>query len=269
MVKNNKALEAKPGDTSRTSKRKVSSQQSAPLESAVSLPETAKKPKVVAAEAFVLSVSSPAVAKGTSAANVAEEEWKMPALPKYAAVPIAVFRAGGVEVQGTAADKMELIVEEADNEDEEKEEEKKEKKEEDGADNDSASGNEKEEESGDEGNEYNPDGSSGDRTVNLADDIDNVPDEVKPSQKENVSSPFDLPILPIVKTMLVKQGKKGKQGKKLPDGDGDNILLLGDEEDPPLTKKKKVSATKSSPAGSSSKVGTSTSSEDALLMIKG
>jgi len=68
--------------------------------------------------------------------------------------------------------------------------------------------------------------------------------------------------------VLLKQGKKGKQGKKLPDGDDDSILLLSNEEDPPLTKKNKVLATKSSPA-SSSKVGTSTSSKDALLMIKG
>jgi hypothetical protein len=105
--------------------------------------------------------------------------------------------------------------------------------------------------------------------VNLADDVDNLPDEVKPSQKEKVFHPFDLPILPIVKTMLVKQGKKRKQGKKLPDSDDDSILLLSNEEDPPLTKKKKASATKSSSAGSSSKVGTSTSSKDALLMIKG
>jgi hypothetical protein len=103
----------------------------------------------------------------------------------------------------------------------------------------------------------------------LADDIDNLLDNNKPSPKEKVSGPFDLPILPIAKTFLVKQGKKRKQGKKLPDGDDDSILLLSDEEDPPLTKKKKVSATKSPPAGSSRKVGSSTSSEDALLMIKG
>jgi len=54
---------------------------------------------------------------------------------------------------------------------------------------------------------------------------------VKPSQKEKVSSPFDLPILPIAKTMLVKQGKKGKQGPKLPDGDdNDSILMLSNDE---------------------------------------
>jgi len=94
----------------------------------------------------------------------------------------------------------------------------------------------------------------------LADDIDNMPDDVKPSPKEKVSSPFDLPILPIAKTLLVKQGKKGKQGKKMPEGDGDSLLLLSDEEAPPLTKKKKVLATKLPAAGSSSKVGTSTSS---------
>jgi hypothetical protein len=88
----------------------------------------AKKPKVVAAEAAVLSVSSPGVAKETIAANVAGEERKMPALPKYAAVPRVVFMAGGVEVQGTAADKIELIAKEADNKDEEKEVEKEEEK---------------------------------------------------------------------------------------------------------------------------------------------
>jgi hypothetical protein len=48
--------------------------------------------------------------------------------------------------------------------------------------------------------------------VNLADDVDNLPDEVKPSQKEKVFHPFHLPILPIAKTLLVKQGKKGKRG---------------------------------------------------------
>jgi hypothetical protein len=53
---------------------------------ALSLPEKAKKPKAVAAEAAEAAVSSPGVAKGASATNVAEEERKMPSLPKYAAV---------------------------------------------------------------------------------------------------------------------------------------------------------------------------------------
>jgi hypothetical protein len=83
MTKKNNSKEAKPGDKSRASKRKASSQQSAPLASALSLPEKAKKPKAVAAEA---AVSSPGVAKGASTTNVAEEERKMPSLPKYAAV---------------------------------------------------------------------------------------------------------------------------------------------------------------------------------------
>jgi hypothetical protein len=92
--------------------------------------------------------------------------------------------------------------------------------------------------------------------------VDNLPDKVKPSQKEKVSSPFDLPILPIVKTMLVKQGRKGKQGKN---GDDDSILMLTDDEAKeasPSKQKKKVLATKSPRPGSASKVGTSASSKD-------
>jgi hypothetical protein len=91
MTKKSKKKEEQPGDQPRASKRKASSQQSAPLASGVSVPEKAKKPKVVAAEAAVLSVSSPPaeVAKGASPSktNVVEEEQKMPALPKHAAVP--------------------------------------------------------------------------------------------------------------------------------------------------------------------------------------
>jgi hypothetical protein len=87
-------------------------------------------------------------------------------------------------------------------------------------------------------------------------------DEVKPGQK--VSSPFDLLILPIARTLLIKKGKKGKKG---PDGDEESLLLLSDEE-APLTKKKVKLATKLPAAGSSSKVGTSNSSKDVLLMIK-
>ncbi len=55
----------------------------------------------------------------------------------------------------------------------------------------------------------------------------------------------------------------------MPDGDEDSLLLLSDEEAPPLTKKKKELATKLPAAGSSSKVGTSTSNEDVLMIIKG
>jgi hypothetical protein len=103
--------------------------------------------------------------------------------------------------------------------------------------------------------------------------VDNLPDEVKPSQKEKVSSPFDLPIVPIAKTMLVKQGKKGKQGPKLPEGDDDDSILMLSDDDAklasPSKQKKKVLATKSPPPGSASKVGTSASSKEALMMIKG
>jgi hypothetical protein len=270
MMKKNKASESLPGDKPRASKRKT--QQSAPLVSAVSTVEKTTTPKsaAVAAEGAPLGAE---VAKGTSASKVVEEERKMPALPKYAAVPRAVFGAGGVEAQGSAADKVEEIEEEDENKEEDKKEEekKKEDKEDEDGDDDSASGDEEEEESGDEGSEYAPaeDGSEG--TVNLADDAvapDNPPDKVKPVQK--VSSPFDLPILPIAKTLLVKKAKKGNT---VHDGDDDSIILLTDDEakegTPLKSQKKKVLATKSPPAGSASKVGTSASSEDALMMIKG
>jgi hypothetical protein len=209
MTKKNKASESLPGDKPRTSKHKT--QQSAPLASTVSTVEKTTKPKsaAIAAEGAPLGAE---VAKGTSASNVVEEERKMPALPKYAAVPRAVFGVREVEAQGTAAEKMEEIEEEEENKEEEKKEEekKKEDKEDNEGNDDSASGDEEEEESGDEGSENAPaeDGSEG--TVNLADDavaLDNPPDKVKPAQK--VSSPFDLPILPIAKTLLVKKGKKG------------------------------------------------------------
>ena len=268
MTKKNKAAETKPGDQPRASKRK---QQSAPLASVVSVPEKAKKPKGVAAEAAVSSVLSPPteVAKGASPSktNVVEEERKMPALPKHAAVP-------RVEAQGVAADTMEEVKKKEKDEEQNEEEQKEEEENHDEDDDDDSGGggdNDEDEESGEEDSDYAPpeDGSEGTGTVTLADDVDNLPDVVKPSQKEKVSSPIDLPILPIAKTFLVKQGKKGKEGKKLPDGDDDSILLLSDEEDPPLTKKKKVLATKSPLPGSASKVGTSASSEDALMMIKG
>jgi Mrp family chromosome partitioning ATPase len=99
MMKNSKKKEQQAGDQPRASKRKI--QQSAPLASGVSVPEKAKKPKGVAAETAILLVSSPPaeVGKKTSASNVAEEERKMPALPKYAAVPRKVFEAGAVPVE--------------------------------------------------------------------------------------------------------------------------------------------------------------------------
>ena len=256
MTKKNKASESLPGDKPRASKCKT--QQSAPLASAVSTVEKTTKPKsaAVAAEGAPLVAE---VSKGSSATNVVEEERKMPALPKYVAVPRAVFGAGGVEAQGGAADKMEEV---------------KEKEKEDDNDNDDSGGSnvEEEEELGDDRSKYNPDGSAGDGTVNLAVDADNLPDEVKPSQQEKVSSPFDLHILPIAKNMLVKQGKKGKQGPKLAEGDDESILLLTDDEAKeatPSKQKKKVLAAKSPPPGSASKMGTSASSKDALMMIKG
>jgi hypothetical protein len=165
-----------------------------------------------------------------------------------------------VEAQGVAGEKLE--------------EAEDENKDDDDDDDDSGGDDDDEdEESGDEENEYAPpeDGSEG--TVILADDavahVDNLPDVVKPSQKEKVSSPYDLAILPIAKTMLVKKGKKGNT---IPDGDNDSILMLTDDEAKsatPSKQKKKVLATKSPPPGSASKVGTSASSEEALMMIKG
>jgi hypothetical protein len=117
MVKKSKAPEAKSGNPPRASKHK---QQSAPVASGIFVPEKAKKPKGVAAETTILSVSSPLaeVGKETSASNVAEEEQKMPALPSYAAVPREVFGAGAVPVeqsvgveavddQGVAGEKLE------------------------------------------------------------------------------------------------------------------------------------------------------------------
>jgi len=274
MTKKSKKKEEQPGDQPRASKRKASSQQSAPLASGVSVPEKSKKPKVVAAEAAVSSVSSPPaeVAKGASPSktNVVEEERKMPALPKHAAVP-------RVEAQGVAADTMEEVKEKEKDEEQNEEEQKEEEENHDEDDDDDSVGggdDDEDEESGEEDSDYAPpeDGSEGTGTVTLADDVDNLPDVVKPSGKEKVSSPFDAPILPIAKTMLVKQGKKGKQGPIIGEGDDESILLLTDDEakpGTPLKQKKKVLATKSPTPGSASKVGTRAGSEEALMMIKG
>jgi hypothetical protein len=130
MTKKNNSKEAKPGDKSRASKYK---QQSAPVASIVSVPEKAKKPKGVAAETGIsLASSTPAeVGKGTSVSNVAEEEQKMPALPKCAAVPREVIGAGAVpaevkavaplvkavEAQGVAGEKLEEAEENKDDDD--------------------------------------------------------------------------------------------------------------------------------------------------------
>jgi hypothetical protein len=114
--------------------------------------------------------------------------------------------------------------------------------------------------------DYAPDEDGLDGTVNLAVDAvatDNLLDTVKPRQK--VSSPFDLLILPIAKTLLVKKGKKGKNAH---DSDDESIIMLS-EEDAPLKKTKGKLVTKLPAAGSSNKVGTSNSSKDVLLMMKG
>jgi len=143
----------------------------------------------------------------------------MPALLKCAAVPREVIRAGAVpaeesvavaplvtaiEAQGVAGDKLE--------------EAEDENKDDDDDDDDSGTGDDDEDvESGDEESKYAPleDGSKG--TVILADDavahVNNLPDKVKPSQKEKVSSPFDLPILPIAKTMWLSRERRESRGQ--------------------------------------------------------
>jgi hypothetical protein len=67
----------------------------------------------------------------------------------------------------------------------------------------------------------------------------NLLDKVKPGKK--VSSPFDMPILPIAKSLLVKNDKKGKN---VQDSDEESIIMLSDDESP-LKKKKGKLATKS------------------------
>jgi hypothetical protein len=179
MMKKNKALESEPGDKPRASKRRI--QQSAPLASTVSTVEKSKKPTsaAVAAEGAPLVAE---VAKGTSETNVAEEERKMPALPKYVAVPREVFGAGpvaaevaplvkAVKAQSVAGETLE----EAEDEDKEDED----------GDDDSASGDEEEEELGNEGSKYAPVEEGSEGAVNLTDDAvapDNPPDKVKCSE---------------------------------------------------------------------------------------
>jgi hypothetical protein len=280
MVKKNKVPEAKSSDQSPASKQE---RQSAPLASAISTMEKAKKPKAVTTEATLLSPPCPAkVAQGTSAMNVAEDAWKIPTLPKYAVVPREVF-FGAASVEPVVVEEAPSSVagvEDIDNVEEnvvdggegadkadDDDDEYTEKPVEVGTmDNDDEAG------TNDQDSDYAPaqDGSDGDGTVDIADDVDNLTDKVKPVQKEKVSSPFDLPILPIARTFLVKQGKKGKKGMKITDGHEESLLLLSDEEAPPLrSQKKKELATKLPVAGSSSKVGTTKSSEDVLMMIKG
>jgi hypothetical protein len=217
MTKNSKKKEQQAGDQPRASKRKI--EQSAPLASGVSVPEKAKKPKGVAAETAILSVLSPPaeIGKETSASNGAG------AVPVEESVAVET-----VEGQGVSGEKLE-VAEDKDKED-------------DDDDDDSGSGDDEEEDLGNEGSEYVPAEEGYKGTVNLADDAvapDNLPDKVKPVQK--VSSPFDLPILPIAKTLLVKKGKKGNM---VHDGDDESILLLTDDEakeaSPFKSQKKKV-----------------------------
>jgi len=276
MAKKNKAPEAKSGNEPCASKQK---QQSAPLASALSMMEKAKKPKAVATEATLSSPPPPAeVAKGTSGTNVVEDERKIAALPKYAAVPRVVIGAASVEPVA-----VEEVLQESSSiakppssvagiEDTKKVEDNEDGVEgTDKADDDEdeeiekAEDDDDEDGTNDEDSEYAPagDGSNGDGTVDIAEDTDNLPDKVKLGQK--VSSPFDLLILPIARNLLVKKGKKGK---KVPDSDQESLLLLSDEE-APLKKKKGKLVTKLPAARSSSKVGTSNSSEDVLIMIKG
>jgi hypothetical protein len=142
------------------------------------------------------------------------------------------------------------------------EEEKEEKYGDDDSDDASVSGDSEEDESGEEGGEYNPDGSAGDGTVNLlADDIDNLSHNNKPLQRKRFPVHLISLSFPLLRPFWLSRERRESRGR--------SCLLLSDEDDPPLTKKKKVSATKSPPAGSSRKVGTSTSSKDTLLMIKG
>jgi len=273
-MKKNKKKEAEAGDKPCASKRKI--QQSAPLASTVSMVEKAKKPKAVSEEAAVSSPCPPEVAKGASATNVAEDERKIPALPKYVAVLREVFGAGPVAVE-EAPSSVEVEapndVEEGEKGGAAKKTEKVEDKDKDNEvdDDNDASGNYVEEEEDNDGSDYTPDKEGSEGTINLTDDTvapDNLLDKVKPGQK--VSSPFDLPILPIARTLLVKKGKKAK---KVPDGDKEGLLLLSDDEaeeaTPLRSQKKKELATKLPAAGSSSKVGTTKSSEDVLMMIQG
>ena len=167
----------------------------------------------------------------------------MPALLKCAAVPREVIRAGAVPAEVKAVAPLVKAIEAQGVAGEKLEEAEDENKDDDDDDDDSGCSNDNEdEELGNEESEYAPleDGSEG--TVNLADDAvapDNPPDKVKPVQK--VSSPFDLPILPIAKTLLVKKGKKGNM---VHDGDDESILLLTDDEakeaSPFKSQKKKV-----------------------------
>jgi hypothetical protein len=276
MAKKNKAPEAKSGNEPHASKWK---QQSAPLASAVSMMEKAKKPKAVATEATLSSPPPPAeVAKGTSGMNVAEDERIIAVLPKYVAVPRVVIGAASVEpvaveeVLQESSSIAKLPSSVAGIEDTDKGEDNEDgiegtDKAEDDEDEETEKAEDDDDEDGtnDEDSEYAPagDDSDGDGTVDIADDADNLPDEVKPGQK--VSSPFDLLILPIARTFLVEKGKKRK---KVPDGNEESLLLLSNEE-APLKKKEGKLATKLPAAGRSSKVGTSNSSEDVLIMIKG
>jgi hypothetical protein len=195
---------------------------------------------------------------------------------QYAAVPREVFGAGPVAVEeapsSVAVEAPNDVEEGEKGGDAEKTEEVEDKDKDDKDEDDYASSDDdddEEEEEDNDASEYTPDEEDSEGTINLADDAvapDNLLDKVKPGQK--VSSPFDLPILPIAQTLLVKQGKKGK---KVPDGDEESLLLLSDDEveeaTPLRSQKKKELATKLPAAGSGNKVSTAKSSKDVLMMI--
>ena len=180
----------------------------------------------------------------------------VPVAGEEAPTSVAVEAPNDVEEgeEGRAAQKMDEV------EDEDKDEKDNE--------DEDASGDDDDDEKGNDASDYAPGKEGSEGTINLADDAvapDNPPDKVKAGQK--VSSPFDHLIHPITRTLLVKKGKKEK---KVPDGDEESLLLLSDEEAPPLrSQKKKELATKLPTAGSGRKVGTTSSSKDVLMMIKG
>jgi hypothetical protein len=141
----------------------------------------------------------------------------MPALLKCAAVPREVIGEGAVPAEVKAVAPLVKAVK-AQGVAGEKLEEAEGNKDDDSDDDDSGAGDDDEDvESGDEESKYAPpeDGSEG--TVILADDavahVNNLPDKVKLSQKEKVSSQFDLPILPIAKTMWLSRERRESRGQ--------------------------------------------------------
>jgi hypothetical protein len=181
--------------------------------------EMAKKPKAVATEATLLSPPSPA-----EVANGAEDDRKIAAQPKYVAVPRVVTRAASVEPVATEEEehveesflkaKPPLLIEKADHVEEGKEgSDGQANQVENDKDDDDDVEVEDEDLNDDDGIDYGPDDDGLEGIINLDNDAvaaDNLPDKVKPGQKVS-TSPFDLPVLPIARTLLVKKGKKGKK----------------------------------------------------------